>query len=58
VFSCVFFYSDDSGAAMTTSGPPAASTPGIGLVKFGLFAVDSIVKVLGFGEGMGFVSVI
>jgi glycosyltransferase involved in cell wall biosynthesis len=26
---------------MATSGLPAASTPGIGLVKFGLFAEDS-----------------
>jgi hypothetical protein len=27
---------------MATSGLPAASTPGIGLVKFGLFAEDSL----------------
>ena len=42
VFSCVFFRQGDLGAAMATSGPPATSTPGIGLVKFGLFAEDSL----------------
>ncbi len=30
---------------MATLGSPAAPTPGIGLVKFGLFAVDSIVSL-------------
>ncbi|SNB75062.1 hypothetical protein SAMN02746019_00018510 [Thermoflexus hugenholtzii JAD2] len=41
VFFCVFFRQGDSGAAMAIPGPPAVSTPGIGLVKFGLFAEDS-----------------
>jgi len=41
VFFCVCFRQGDSGAAMAIPGPPAASTPGIGLVKFRLFAEDS-----------------